>query len=50
MIYEGRARADGRIVVEASSVQVQFDYAARKSVPIPADWRSILERDLLSSP
>jgi hypothetical protein len=28
------------------AVQVQFDYALRKSVPIPGEWRDALERDL----
>lgn len=47
LVYEGRARGDGRLVCEARSVQVQYDYAARATLPIPAGWRAILERDLL---
>lgn len=47
LAYEGRARRDGRLVVEASTVQVHFDYAVRKSVPLPAGWRALLEQDLL---
>lgn len=47
LAYEGRARADGRLVCEARSVQVQYDYAARASVPLPAGWRAMLEEDLL---
>jgi Tol biopolymer transport system component len=35
MAYEGRARTDGRLVSEARTVQVQYDYAARRAVPIP---------------
>jgi len=49
MIYEGRARADGRLVVEAQSTQVQYDYAMKRAVPIPDDWRRILEADLVST-
>lgn len=50
LIYEGRSRADGRLVVEASTVQVQFDYARHSSVPIPGAWRDILESDLMPGP
>ena len=46
LVYEGRARTDGRLVVEGTSVQVHYDYAIRKPVPIPGDWRRILEDDL----
>ena len=48
MLYEGRARRDGRLVVEASSVQVQYDYSIRAPVAIPPDWRKCLEADLLA--
>ena len=44
--YEARARRDGRLVLEASTVQVQFDYATRRPVPMPADFRRLLEEDL----
>jgi acyl-CoA thioester hydrolase len=47
MAYEGRARGDGRLVVEARTVQVQFDYREGKTVPIPDSFRAILEEDLL---
>ncbi len=47
LAYEGRARADGRLVLEARTVQVQYDYAARTPVPIPQDWRRRLEADRL---
>ena len=50
MVYEGRCRTDGRLVVEASSVQVQYDYAAGRSIPIPADWIDVLRRDLAPPP
>ncbi|HZE88269.1 MAG TPA: thioesterase family protein [Verrucomicrobiae bacterium] len=45
LVYEGRARSDGRLVVEAQSTQVQYDYKERKAVPIPDDWKKILEND-----
>ena len=48
MVYEARTRKDGRLVVEGSSVQVQYDYSIRAVVAIPADWRERLEADLLA--
>ena len=50
MVYEARARKDGRLVADASSVQVQYDYSIRAAVAIPADWRDRLEADLLALP
>lgn len=50
LAYEGRSRTDGRLVVEGSSVQVQYDYAARRPAPIPAEWRRLLEIDLARTP
>jgi acyl-CoA thioester hydrolase len=47
MRYECRARLDGRLVLEASSVQVQFDYARRQSVPLPGPWRALLEKEIV---
>lgn len=47
LAYEGRAKGDGRLVVEGTSTQVQYDYAARVSVPIPPDWRALLEADMV---
>ncbi len=47
MVYEGRARRDGRLVVEARTVQVQYDYRERKSAPLPGPWRGMLEKDLV---
>jgi acyl-CoA thioester hydrolase len=38
MEHEVRA-ADGRLVVEATSVLVAFDYGTRAPVPVPEDWR-----------
>lgn len=46
LAYEGRARADGRLIVEGVSTQVQYDYAARRKAPIPAAWRAQLTADL----
>lgn len=46
LAYEGRAREDGRLVVEGTSVQVQYNYVARASEPIPAAWRALLTADL----
>jgi len=43
--YEGRARKDGRLVVDGSSTQVQFDYATHKKAPVPEAWRAILTAD-----
>ena len=43
--YVGKAREDGRVVLEASTVQVQYDYHRRAAVSIPARWRRMLEED-----
>lgn len=48
MAFEGRARTDGRLVVEARTVQVQYDYASRMARPIPEAFRRILETDLVA--
>jgi acyl-CoA thioester hydrolase len=34
---------DDRLVLEASSVLVAYDYAANEPIPVPADWRARLE-------
>jgi len=49
LAYEGRARKDGRLIVEGISTQVQYDYAARRKAPIPAAWRALLTADLETS-
>ena len=41
--YEIRERGSGRLVVEASSVQVCYDYEARRSIPVPESLRRRLE-------
>lgn len=48
LVYEGRSRTDGRLVIEARTVQVQYDYRARKTAPIPDTWRRALLEDLLT--
>jgi acyl-CoA thioester hydrolase len=50
MEYEGLARSDGRVVMQATSVQVQFDYKLQKPAPIQEPWKKILEADLLKQP
>jgi len=48
LVYEGRIKgAEGRLVVEGTSTQVQYDYATKKSAPIPKEWRDILQADLV---
>lgn len=47
MTYEARARRDGRLVMDADTVLVQYDYDDRRSIPIRDDLRVILERDLV---
>ena len=47
LAYEGHAKRDGRLVVEGTSTQVQFDYAAHAPAPIPAEWRAMLTADLV---
>ncbi|MDQ3867794.1 MAG: acyl-CoA thioesterase [Actinomycetota bacterium] len=34
---------DGRLVAEASSVHVAFDYAQREAVAVPREWRRRIE-------
>jgi acyl-CoA thioester hydrolase len=36
--------AEGRTMLTAKTVQVMYDYAAEKPVPIPADIRALLSR------
>ena len=35
-------RADGRVVAEAKSVLVGYDYERSETTPIPEDWRRLL--------
>jgi acyl-CoA thioester hydrolase len=41
--YEIRERATRRLVVEATSVQVCYDYEEKRSIPVPAGLRGQLE-------
>jgi acyl-CoA thioester hydrolase len=41
--YEIREAESGRLVVEASSVQVCYDYDAKQSIPVPDELRQRLE-------
>ncbi len=41
--YEVREKDSGRLVVDASSVQVCYDYAAKRSIPMPDELRRALE-------
>ncbi|MFI5371791.1 MAG: acyl-CoA thioesterase [Candidatus Eisenbacteria bacterium] len=41
--YEIRSHEGGRVVVEARTVQVCYDYAAKRSIPVPAGLRERLE-------
>ena len=42
--YEIRERESRRLVIEATTVQVCYDYAKKQSIPMPADLRRKLER------
>jgi acyl-CoA thioesterase FadM len=50
LVYEARARSDGRLVLEAGSVQVQFDYGTRRPIAVSADLRRLLEEDMAAFP
>jgi acyl-CoA thioester hydrolase len=39
MSYRAVERAGGRLVAEADSVQVWFDYETRRPLPVPAEFR-----------
>ena len=41
--YQVRERTSGRLVVEASSVQVCYDYGTKHSIPMPAELGRKLE-------
>ena len=41
--YEIREKRSGRRVVEATSVQVCYDYAEKRSIPVPQELRGQLE-------
>lgn len=41
--YEIREAAGGRLVVEARTIKVAYDYATRRSIPVPDELRRKLE-------
>ena len=46
LAYEMRSKGEGRLVAEAESVQVAYDYAAKKSKPIPDAFRKALHAEM----
>ena len=44
--YVIREVSSGRLVVEAMTVQVAYDYARRQAVSVSPELRAVLERDL----
>lgn len=44
MEYRVEDRDTGRLVATGRSVQVAFDYEARKPKPVPAEWRRRFEQ------
>ena len=44
MVYKMRERDSGRLLVEAESTQVTFDYDTNRSMPVPDALRASLER------
>src|SRR6266540_5644284 len=44
--YEMRVKVDGRLAVEGESVQVSYDYVAKKSRPISPGFRKALEAEI----
>jgi acyl-CoA thioester hydrolase len=45
MAYEGRTDGDGLVVVDGSSIQVQYDVAGNRKMPIEKEWRRMLIED-----
>jgi acyl-CoA thioester hydrolase len=41
--YRMSERESGRLVIEASTIQVCYDYASKQSIPMPPDLRRKLE-------
>jgi len=46
--YEMKIKEDGRLAAEGESVQVAYDYAAKKTSAIPVSFRRGLEDDMPS--
>ncbi len=47
--YEMRVKEDGRLAAEGESVQVAYDYAARKTRPMPEHFRKALEAEMTAA-
>ncbi len=45
LAYEIRESTSGRLVADAETTQVQYDYGAGRAVAIPPGVRALLERD-----
>lgn len=41
-LYRIQRDSDGRLIAEAKTVQVCYDYRAQRPMRIPADWRPVL--------
>ncbi len=48
--YEMRVKEDGRLAAEGESVQVSYDYAAKKPKPMPPEFRRAIEAELRAGP
>jgi len=44
--YEITEKKSGRLIARSTSVLVSYDYAAKKSKPIPPEFRKVLEENL----
>ena len=44
--YEVHEVTSGRLVADAESVQVSYNYQAQRSMPVPADFRRLLEAEM----
>ncbi len=44
MDYRFMHQADGTLLAASRTVQVTFDYAAGRSVPLPDEWRAAIAR------
>ena len=44
--YEMRVKEDGRLAAEGESVQVAYDYEAKRSKPIPEYFRRALDAEM----
>ncbi len=48
--YEIREASSGRLVAQAETVQVMYDYQAQKPIAIPDEIRRVLEADRIRAP